>query len=138
MPLRPTALAKLGDDQLQITWNDGSVGSVTWTKLREACPCAVCNEDRHKIFEPIAKPTSAGLSLRVLQEKEIPRHEPAKPLRLDPVGNYAYKITWTDGHDTGLYTFELLHSLCDSHHSPHSPSEDPTVSVRHVLGKLER
>jgi DUF971 family protein len=110
---RPTALAKLGEDRLQITWNDGHIGTIAWTKLREACPCASCNEDRHRIFEPVAKPSNEGLSLRVLQEKEIPKHGPVKPTALTPVGNYAYKIVWSDGHDTGLFTFEFLHSLCE-------------------------
>ena len=112
-PLHPTALAKLGDDRLQITWNDGRIGTIAWAKLREVCPCAACNEDRHKIFEPVVKPTDAGLSLRVLQEKEIPKYGPVKPTVLTPVGNYAYKIVWSDGHDTGIFTFEFLHSLCD-------------------------
>ena len=28
-----------------------------------------------------------------------------------PVGNYAYNIAFSDGHNTGLYTFELLTAL---------------------------
>lgn len=110
---RPTALAKSGDDRLQITWSDGRVGTILWVKLREVCPCALCNEDRHKIMEPVARPTDAGLSLRVLQEKEIPRNEPVKPTAMNPVGNYAYKIIWSDGHDLGIFTFEFLYSLCE-------------------------
>lgn len=110
---RPTALAKLGDDRLQITWNDGRIGSIAWAKLREVCPCAMCNEDRHKITEPVAKPSHAGLSLTVLKEKEIPTGQPLAAKALTPVGNYAYKILWSDGHDTGIFTFEFLHSLCE-------------------------
>jgi DUF971 family protein len=30
-----------------------------------------------------------------------------------PVGNYAYKIIWNDGHDTGIYTLENLRALCE-------------------------
>ena len=115
--LRPTALAKLGDDRLQITWNDGRVGSILWTRLRQACPCALCNDDRHKIMEPVAKPTEAGLSLRVLQDKEIPSSVPLKPVAMTPVGNYAYKIAWSDGHDLGIFTFEMLHTLCEWTHA---------------------
>lgn len=110
-PLLPTALAKLRDDRLQITWNDGRVGSIAWAKLREVCPCAMCNEDRHKITEPVAKPTPAGLSLTVL--KEIPSGQSIMPRTITPVGNYAYKIVWSDGHDLGIFTFEFLHSLCE-------------------------
>ena len=37
-----------------------------------------------------------------------------KPLSLrvmKPVGHYAYSITFSDGHDTGIFTFDLLHVL---------------------------
>lgn len=31
---------------------------------------------------------------------------------VQPTGNYALKIIFDDGHDSGLYTWEYLHSLC--------------------------
>jgi len=31
---------------------------------------------------------------------------------LEPAGNYALKITYNDGHDSGLYTWEYLYDLC--------------------------
>ena len=31
---------------------------------------------------------------------------------MTPLGHYAYKITWSDGHDTGIYTCEALRDLC--------------------------
>jgi DUF971 family protein len=107
---RPKALASHGTDQVKITWNDDRIGYIPWSKLRSNCPCAMCNEDRHRITAPLAKPTSVGLSLTVL--KEAPQSD-IKPQALTPLGNYAYKIVWSDGHDTGIYTFEFLHSLCD-------------------------
>lgn len=110
---RPVALARQGSNHLQITWNDGRVGSIPWSRLRENCPCALCNEDRHRITAPVAKPSHTGLSLTVLQEKDIPRGNALIPRAITPVGNYAYNISWNDGHDTGIYTFELLHSLSD-------------------------
>lgn len=35
-------------------------------------------------------------------------------LEMQLVGNYAVKIRWSDGHDTGLYTWAHLRSLCDA------------------------
>ena len=32
---------------------------------------------------------------------------------LEPVGHYAVKPTFSDGHDSGLYTWEFLRQLCD-------------------------
>ena len=34
---------------------------------------------------------------------------------LEPTGNYALKIIFDDGHDTGLYTWEYLYDLCHNH-----------------------
>jgi DUF971 family protein len=31
---------------------------------------------------------------------------------MTPVGHYAYKITWSDGHDAGIYTLENLRAMC--------------------------
>ncbi|WP_432471728.1 gamma-butyrobetaine hydroxylase-like domain-containing protein [Amphritea sp. HPY] len=34
---------------------------------------------------------------------------------LEPSGNYALKIIFDDGHDSGLYTWEYLYDLCHNH-----------------------
>ena len=34
-----------------------------------------------------------------------------KIMRLEPVGNYAVRIVFDDGHDSGLYSWDLLHRL---------------------------
>jgi ATP-binding protein involved in chromosome partitioning len=34
------------------------------------------------------------------------------PLRIALVGAYAVRIDWSDGHSTGIYTYEYLRSLC--------------------------
>jgi DUF971 family protein len=31
---------------------------------------------------------------------------------VEPVGNYALRFRWSDGHDTGIYTFDFLRRLC--------------------------
>jgi DUF971 family protein len=100
--LRPIALRKEGEDKLVIDWSDGRRGVVTWEKLRQNCPCAGCREERSKPPDPF----------RILQPHEIP-HGPLKPVAMNPVGYYAYRITWNDGHDTGIYTFDTLRALCD-------------------------
>jgi DUF971 family protein len=37
--------------------------------------------------------------------------EDVRPVRVSPVGRYAIQITWTDGHDSGIYSFEYLRDL---------------------------
>lgn len=99
--LKPNALRKEGDDRLRIEWNDGRVGVVTWTVLRKHCPCATCREERDKPADPF----------RILSERELAAGAP-RPVSMSPVGYYAYKIVWNDGHDAGIYTIENLRSLC--------------------------
>jgi len=42
----------------------------------------------------------------------LPPAEPEITIRhMDPVGNYAYRILFSDGHDTGIFTLELLREL---------------------------
>jgi DUF971 family protein len=83
---------------LTITWNDGIVHTLTWERLRSSCPCAHCKAKR---AEP--KPLFA-----VLKPEEA---APVKATRMDPLGNYAYHIDFSDGHHSGIFSFELLREL---------------------------
>ena len=93
------ALKKEGEDRLVIEWSDGHRSEYFWTHLRQQCPCAGCKEAKLQPADPF----------RILKPSEI---EPLKPVSISPVGYYAYKIVWSDGHDTGLYTLEHLRGLC--------------------------
>lgn len=43
----------------------------------------------------------------------LPRHKESVAITaIEPVGNYAVKITFSDGHDTGLYSWDWLQDLC--------------------------
>ena len=97
----PTHLQIVEDNALLIKWSDGQQRRYSFRELRDACPCATCHEKRTGEQQP---PTL----LPVLSAAE------AKPLRIEgmkPVGNYAYKIAFSDGHDTGIFSFDLLHQL---------------------------
>lgn len=101
MSFRPTKLELTSDDRLQITWSDGEVRAYTFRELREACPCATCREKRNA---PAATPTL----LTVLSPAET---RPLKITSMRPVGNYAYSIAFSDGHDTGIFTLDFLRTL---------------------------
>ena len=98
-PLLPAALRKEGDDRLVIEWSDGHRSVYAWQHLRDNCPCAGCREERVQPPDPF----------RLLQPGEL---KPLRPVALTPIGHYAYKITWSDGHDTGIFTLEHLRELC--------------------------
>ena len=97
--LRPVALKKDGDDRLIIEWQDGHRSVYAWTHLRSHCPCAGCREERAQPPDPF----------RILKPTEL---APLKPVAIEPIGHYAYKIVWSDGHDSGLFTLEHLRELC--------------------------
>jgi DUF971 family protein len=98
-PLRPVSLSREGEERLRIRWNDGHDSVYTWAHLRNQCPCAGCREERAKPPDPF----------RILKPSEL---QPLRPVALSPVGHYAYKITWNDGHDSGIFTLEHLRQLC--------------------------
>jgi DUF971 family protein len=101
--LRPVVIRREGDDRLFVEWSDGGKGVITWDNLRAHCPCATCREDRDKPPDPF----------RVLSPKEL-QAGPPRPVAMSPVGYYAYKIVWNDGHDAGIYTLENLRELCET------------------------
>ena len=100
MTVYPTALERLSDSRLRIAWSDGTARFYTVQQLRYACPCAICREGR----------ASGKLS----PAAEIPELGEPRPLTLSgmkPVGHYGYSISFSDGHDTGIYTFDFLREL---------------------------
>jgi DUF971 family protein len=96
----PNKLALVTPDKLRIEWTDGEAREYTINELRDGCPCATCREKR-------ANPQPAPL-LPILSAAEA-RSLSVKGMK--PVGNYAYAIAFSDGHDTGIYTVEYLRQL---------------------------
>ncbi len=100
--LLPVSLGKDGPDRLVIQWNDGHRSVYAWKHLRGNCPCAGCRDERSRPPDPF----------RILTPQELAPRPPLAPAAMTPVGRYAYKITWNDGHDTGIFTLEHLRELC--------------------------
>jgi DUF971 family protein len=101
MEPRPTNLALSGENELLIEWSDGEKRLYSFRELRDRCPCATCREKR-------SQPPAPTNLLPILSPAET---RPLKVLDMSPVGNYAYAIKFSDGHETGIYTFALLREL---------------------------
>jgi DUF971 family protein len=82
--------------ELEIAWPGGPRVVVPPMQLRDACPCAGCIEE--------------GTGRKVLDPATIPAD--IRPLAVEPVGNYAIHIQWSDGHSTGIYTWQTLREVC--------------------------
>jgi DUF971 family protein len=96
-PILPVVVRRDGD-RLRIEWSDGLVSLYPWKLLRDNCPCAVCREERQVPPDPF----------RILKSNEL---VPLAAVAMPRVGHYAYKIVWSDGHDSGIYTLEFLREL---------------------------
>lgn len=97
----PKSIRREGDGLL-IEWTDGFRGAIAFRKLRDACPCATCNEKRQQPPNP----------LQLLSDAELRAGAPV-PVAMPARGAYAYQIVWNDGHDTGIFSLELLRKLSD-------------------------
>src|SRR5690606_25550500 len=60
-----------------------------------------------RVFSPSAEVRGHGPGQAVLQVGKRDVNIEA----IDPVGHYAVKLTFSDGHDTGIYSWEYLYEL---------------------------
>jgi DUF971 family protein len=91
---------------VEIDWKDGHQSAWNFAWLRNACPCATCHEDREQTgrLPGVAKPKEK--TALVMYEA------PVKPLEVTPVGKYALKFKWSDGHESGIYSWDYLRRVC--------------------------
>jgi len=97
MPERPTPrdLKALRDARvLRIVWADRE-DAFPFTFLRAECQCAQCVNEwtGERMLDPAKIPVDISID------------------RMELVGNYAVRVYWSDGHQSGLYTWERLRQL---------------------------
>jgi prepilin-type processing-associated H-X9-DG protein len=91
---------------VDITWADGHASHYDFPYLRDECPCATCNEKRDQESNREAPPAFTASSV-------LPMFKPkAKAQAATSVGNYAIQITFSDGHATGIYSYDHLRTIC--------------------------
>jgi DUF971 family protein len=98
---------KSGGTGMTIEWRDGHTSHWSFAWLRAACPCATCHEARDADGRApgVAKTKPASL---------LPMYEaPPRPSEVEPVGRYALRFKWNDGHEAGLYSWDYLRNICD-------------------------
>jgi DUF971 family protein len=89
---------------IEIDWKDGHHSSFGTEYLRDWCPCASCTGSHGT--EPRKKTTGAAQS-------PFPMFTPKLKMNaIEPVGTYALKISWSDGHNTGIYSYDHLREVC--------------------------
>ncbi|MDQ3821319.1 MAG: DUF971 domain-containing protein [Acidobacteriota bacterium] len=95
--VEPREIRQEGDSGLSITWGDGAECSYKASDLRRSCPCAQCVNEwtGERILKPEAIPDAISIS------------------DISIVGRYALNFRWSDGHETGIYSFRYLRELCE-------------------------
>jgi DUF971 family protein len=91
---------------VEIEWKDGHLSRYSFPFLRDACPCALCDEERGKAGRDPGDPVLAKPGELVMFKAA------AKPLSAEPVGKYALKFKWNDGHELGIYSWQFLRDVC--------------------------
>lgn len=97
MRLEPKNIQLIGNE-LAIQWNDREESYFPLEQLRRACPCAACGGEPDvlgNIMRPNVSYTDKSFELQ----------------RWQLIGGYALQLRWSDGHDTGLYSFQYLRRL---------------------------
>jgi DUF971 family protein len=104
--IEPREISQVTDTHLRISWADEKVCDYDAAGLRRACPCAQC--------------VNEWTGERTLKADAISDEVEIKDVSI--VGRYALNFRWSDGHETGIYSFQYLRDLCDSSTEPLAPA----------------
>ena len=82
---------------LELVWNAEETSRIPLRVVRQSCPCAACVDE--------------FTGRQILDPDSVP--ENIVPDEVALAGNYALKVRWSDGHDTGLFTWSHLKAVAD-------------------------
>jgi DUF971 family protein len=86
---------------IKIDWKDAHRSEYGLQYLRDECPCATCTGAHGT--PPAPKSTDNPFQM----------YKPTlKMLAVEPVGSYAIRINWSDGHNSGIYSYDHLRGIC--------------------------
>ena len=86
----------MGPLELAIEWNDHHISFYSTYDLRLACRCATCVDEWNGKMK--------------IQKDLVPKD--VHPMTIENVGRYGIRANWSDGHSTGIYTFDYLRAIC--------------------------
>jgi DUF971 family protein len=91
---------------VDVEWRDGHVSHYSFVFLRDACPCALCSDEREKSRRQPGDPPK-------LAAGALPLFKPAaKAVSAQGIGRYAIRFQWNDDHDLGIYSWKYLREQC--------------------------
>jgi DUF971 family protein len=93
--IEPTQIIEESNAKVLIKWSDESETSYTAAELRRSCPCATC--------------VNEWTGEKVLRDESISEETTFDHIWI--VGRYALNFHFSDGHDTGIFSFKYLHEI---------------------------
>ena len=93
--IQPVQIVEESDREVSIKWSDDAETRYNAAQLRRACPCASCVDE--------------WTGQKILDDKKIPDDLTFGSISI--VGRYALNFHFSDGHDTGIFSFAFLHKL---------------------------
>lgn len=93
--IEPTEIVEESDSEVSIRWSDAAETKYTAPQLRRSCPCAGCIDEWTGEKQLDDSQISDDLAFR----------------HISIVGRYALNFHFTDGHDTGIFSFAFLRKL---------------------------
>ena len=95
----PVEIKRVGNSELRIAWDDGHASVFTMNELRIACPCAECIKNRSAPKNPLRIISGPVVTTAAVEEMSL-------------AGNYGLNLTFNDGHNTGIFSFDYLREIC--------------------------
>ena len=93
--IEPIQIIEESDSKLSIKWSDDTETHYDAVELRRNCPCASC--------------VNEWTGQKMLKDENIPEDLSISSTSI--VGRYALNFHFSDGHDTGIFSFEMLRKL---------------------------
>jgi ATP-binding protein involved in chromosome partitioning len=84
-------------EHIIVVWEDGLTSKYRFKDLRFRCPCAVCVDEM--------------TGERRITQQSV--RDDVKPQDVKQVGRYAIQIQWSDGHGSGIYSYNYLRDLAE-------------------------
>ncbi len=91
---------------MDIEWQDGHRSHYSFSYLRSVCPCAACSARR------AAEGWQLGASRPMRFEDLGSLGASVRAVKTEPVGKYALRFYWDDGHRDGDYSWDFLRDAC--------------------------
>ena len=95
--VEPRQIIEESDSEISILWSDETESRYSAAQLRKACPCAGC--------------VNEWTGEKILKAETVAEDMSFSSIAI--VGRYALNFNFTDGHDTGIFSFQFLKQLTE-------------------------